>query len=98
MGLDYQRDIPYSEAVAHWYDEIYLPFIEPLRERGMLRWFPDRTETDLYLWVSEHRAMLESELGWSIRPDIAMANLATEANPRADDEIHSGNLALRKDV
>ncbi len=86
MGLDFQRDIPYSEAVGHWYDEIYLPFIEPLRERGMLRWFPDRTETDLYLWVSEHRAMLESELGWSIRPDIAMANLATEANPRADDD------------
>jgi len=86
MGLDFKRDIPYSEAVAHWYDAIYLPFIEPLRERGMLRWFPDRTETDLYLWVSEHRAALESELGWSIRPDVAIANLATEANPHADDE------------
>ena len=86
MGLDFQRDIPYSEAVEHWYDEIYLPFIEPLRERGMLRWFPDRTETDLYLWVSEHRTTLESDLGWSIRPDIALTDLAVEVNPRADDE------------
>lgn len=86
MGLDFQREIPYSEAVEHWYDEIYLPFIEPLRERGMLRWFPDRTETDLYLWVSEHRATLETELGWSIRPDIALTNLAVEVNPRAEDE------------
>ena len=86
MGLDLQRDIPYSEAVEHWYDEIYLPFIEPLRERGMLRWFPDRTETDLYLWVSEHRATLENELGWSIRPDVALTNLAVEVNSRADNE------------
>lgn len=86
MGLDFQHDISYSKAVAHWYDEVYLPFIEPLRERGMLRWFPYRTETDLYLWVSEHRAALESELGWSIRPDAAIESLAAEANPRADDE------------
>ena len=86
MGLDLQRDITYSKAVEHWYDTIYIPFIEPLRERGMLRWFPDRTETDLYLWVSEHRATLESELGWSIRPDFALTNLAVEVNSRADSE------------
>jgi nucleotide-binding universal stress UspA family protein len=86
MGLDFQRDIPYSEAVGHWYDTIYVSFIETLRERGMLRWFPDRTETDLYLWVAEHRATLENELGWSIRPDVALTNLAVEVNPRADHE------------
>ncbi len=71
MGLDFQRDIPYEEALGHWYDEVYLPMVEIFRERGMLRWFPDRTETDLYLWVSEHRASIEKELGWSIRPEIA---------------------------
>jgi len=87
MGLDLQHGIAYSEAVEHWYDTIYIPFIEPLRERGMLRWFPGRTETDLYLWVSDHRATLESELGWSIRPDIALTNLAAEVNPRADHEV-----------
>lgn len=86
MGLNLQREVTYSEAVAHWYDEIYLPFIDPLRERGMLRWFPDRTETDLYLWVSKHRTTLESEVGWSIRPDIAIANLAAEASSHASGE------------
>ena len=85
MGLDFQRDIPYSEAVEHWYDTVYTPFVETLRSRGMLRWFPERTETDLYLWVAEHRAALESELGWSIRPDAAMTNLAVEVNPRAGE-------------
>jgi len=68
MGLDQQRDISYPEAVSHWYDTAYLPLVDAIRERGLLRWFPGRTETDLYLWVSEHRAALENELGWTIRP------------------------------
>lgn len=81
MGLDFQRDIPLPEAVGHWYDEVYTSITEPVRERGLLRWFPGRTETDIYLWVSEYRAGLESELGWSIRPEAAAENLATQQNP-----------------
>ncbi len=83
MGLEYQREVPYSEAVSHWYDFVYLPFIEPIRERGLMRWFPGRTETDLYLWVSEHRAALVKELERDIRPELALENLAIKANPRA---------------
>jgi nucleotide-binding universal stress UspA family protein len=84
MGIDFRRDIPFSEAVAHWYDTVYLPMIQPIRERGLLRWFPHRTETDLYLWVSEHRAALEKELGWSVRPDAAMTDLASHESSQAD--------------
>ena len=81
MGIDFQRDIPYQEAVGHWYDSVYTSITEPVRERGLMRWFPGRTETDMYLWVSEYRAGLESELGWSIRPEAAAHNLATHENP-----------------
>ena len=80
MGIDFQRDIPYPEAVGHWYDTVYTSITEPVRERGLMRWFPGRTETDMYLWVSEYRAGLESELGWSIRPEAAAQNLATQEN------------------
>lgn len=69
MGLDFQRDVSYTEALAHWYDTEYLPLVTIIRERGLLRWFPERTETDLYLWVSEHRAALHESLGWELRPD-----------------------------
>lgn len=86
MGLEQQREIPYAEAVWHWYDAVYLPFIEPVRERDLLRWFPGRTETDLYLWVSEHRAALEAELAWSVGPGAAIENLAVQANPKAVNE------------
>jgi nucleotide-binding universal stress UspA family protein len=75
MGLEQERHIPYEEAVAHWYDEVYLPVVESIRQRGILRDFPDRTDTDLYLWLAEHRATLEEELGWEISPDKAADDL-----------------------
>jgi len=77
MGLDQERHIPYEEAVAHWYDEVYQPVVRLIRERGILRDFPERTETDLYLWLSEHRAELEEELGWQITTEMAASDLAS---------------------
>lgn len=75
MGLEQQREIPYSEAVISWYDTVYLPIIQLIRERGILRYFPNRTETDLYLWIGEHQSALGEQLGWNIRPEAAAADL-----------------------
>ncbi|NIU60739.1 MAG: universal stress protein, partial [Pseudomonas stutzeri] len=82
MGLEQEREIPYEEAVGHWYDEVYLPVVQVIRERGILRDFPGRTETDLYLWLSEHRAALEQALGWEIEPEAAATDLAAQFSPR----------------
>lgn len=77
MGVQQQREIPYEEAAQHWYDTVYLPVVTVIRERGILREFPDRTETDLYLWLAEHRAELESALGWEVAPDAAAEDLVS---------------------
>ncbi len=82
MGLEQGHEIPYEEAVAHWYDTVYLPAVEVIREQGILRDFPGRTETDLYLWLAVHRTALEEELGWEIGPEAAAAILAAEFSPR----------------
>jgi nucleotide-binding universal stress UspA family protein len=66
MGIDEDREVAYPEAVAHWYDTVYLPVREAIRSGGVLRGFPGRTETDLYLWLSEHRGRLERELGFTL--------------------------------
>ncbi len=82
MGLEQQREIPYAEAVAHWYDEIYLPVVQVIRQRGLLRDFPERTEADLYLWVLEHREALQTALGWEIEPEAAASDLAEQHSAR----------------
>ena len=64
MGLDAKKEITYDEAVVDWYKSFYLPVIETIREHGLMKDFPNRTETDLYIWMLEYRSELETELGW----------------------------------
>ncbi len=58
MGLERKRDIPEDEAVAHWYDTVYLPVVREVREHDILKEFPGRTESDLYLWIIDHQHYL----------------------------------------
>jgi nucleotide-binding universal stress UspA family protein len=78
MGLDLKRDVSYEEAVAHWYDNVYLTVVAMLRERGLLQSFPNRTATDLYVYLAKHRAELEQALGWKwqLRPEALVDSLA----------------------
>lgn len=70
MGIDQKHEISYEEAVLHWYRNVYLPVIEVIREKGLLRKFENRTETDLYIWMLEYRTELENGLGWKLNPEI----------------------------
>ena len=80
------QDYLLQEAAESWYREIYMPFAEAVRERGMMRWFPERTMTDLYVWMSEHRDELQKELGWTIRPEAAAEAVIQTKNRRATAE------------
>jgi nucleotide-binding universal stress UspA family protein len=81
-----QKECSLQDSAESWYREIYLPFAEAVRERGMMRWFPNRTVTDLYVWMSEHRGELEKELGWSIRPEAAAEAVIHNRSRQATNE------------
>jgi len=84
LDLEEKQDTSYEEAVRRWYDDVYLPVVRVIRTRNILRYFPERTETDLYVWVSEHRSSLETELGWDIEPGAAARDLAARYSLRPD--------------
>jgi nucleotide-binding universal stress UspA family protein len=79
-----QDTVSFEDAVAKWYDGIYIPLAEAIRDRGLLRWFPNRTITDLYLWISENRSTLEKELGWELESDIAATNLILQKGAQSE--------------
>ena len=68
MGIDLQHDVTDEEAVAHWYDTVYLPIIEVVRKSDILKNFPDKTEGDLYLWTLDHQHYLSKEKGQPLLP------------------------------
>lgn len=75
-------DVYMATAVADWYDHIYLPVIKLVREQGILHNFRRRTEADIFLLVSEHRAELEEALGWEIGAETAVSDLAEQEQDR----------------
>jgi nucleotide-binding universal stress UspA family protein len=81
---EHGKDISLQESAENWYDTLYIPLAEAIRDRGLLRWFPDRTITDLYLWISENRSALEKELGWEIHSDITAIDLILENSVQSE--------------
>lgn len=82
MGEKHHHAIEYKDAVAEWYDKVYLPITELIRARNLLRDFPNRTEADLYLWIMDHRTEVGGgELGWEVRPERAAADLVRRYSP-----------------
>ncbi len=82
LGIEQEREIPWKEAVLSWYENVYHPIIEIIREQNILTEFPRLTETDLYIWILDHQTYMEDELGWSIRPEKAVADLVEEKDRR----------------
>ncbi|HNF95004.1 MAG TPA: hypothetical protein PLQ75_10185, partial [Anaerolineales bacterium] len=56
--MDENETLTLQDAAANWYDTLYIPLAEAIRDRELLQWFPGRTITDLYIWISENRAAL----------------------------------------
>lgn len=70
------RPVALAEAAASWYDVVYLPAIQVIRERDLLSAFPGHTETDLFMWVSERQEEVEEEIGWTVAPERVAGELA----------------------
>ncbi len=87
MGLEEGKEILLEDAASHWYDTVYMPVIRMIRQQGILRDFPDRTEADLYLWILEHRAALEAELGWEVELETAAADLVTRQSKAGSSSL-----------
>ena len=89
MGVEQKREIPYAEAVVHWYDTVYCPILDLTVEQRILRDFPDLTATDLYLWLSEHQSVLKKQVGHQVSLEAASADLVYRFGSKKSSPIFS---------
>jgi hypothetical protein len=82
MGIDWKRDISEEEAIRHWYETVYLPIVNVIRDTNILKDFPDKTEGDLYLWVLDHQHYLWEEEGTPLQPPEEAARTFVEKPAR----------------
>lgn len=83
LGEQRKGFVPYSEAVVSWYENVYLPLVEIIREQDILKEFPGRTETDLYLWIMGHRQTLRDEYGSEVPIEQAAEQFTTDFSHRS---------------
>lgn len=83
FNLESQKktNIPYQQAVLYWYDQIFFPIIEIIREDNLLEFYPDRTETDLFVWILKYQNELKKGLGWNISVESTVKRLGRKSKP-----------------
>ena len=69
--------LSWRDAVASWYDNVYMPVVQAIRDYDLLHNFPGRTEADLYLWIALHRERLAAAYGLApLSPTTAVSTFA----------------------
>ncbi len=86
LGEDQQTKIAWKDAVASWYDNLYLPAVQIIREHHILYDFPNRTEADLYLWVMDHHYFLNAQ-GEEVDLEQAAVDLRENYSERIDKKL-----------
>ncbi len=64
LGEARQAEVPYDEAARSWYENVYTPLVQFLREERLPQQFLQHTEADLYLWVSEGARQRRHDLSY----------------------------------
>ena len=76
MGEKRKKAVPFEEAVAEWYDEVYQPLIRVIHHLGIMDGFPGRSDADLYLWIIEHLHYLREEYHAEVTLEDAASHFA----------------------
>lgn len=92
--------LSWKEAVESWYDNIYLPVADAIRKYDLLKNFPNRTEADLYLWITYHREELARDYGLApLSPEESVATFAEAYSGRPVEQVVKDiRLGLHKAV
>ena len=67
-----EKKITFEEAAVDWHDNIYLPAINIIDKYKIIKNFPNRTKSDLYVWINGHKYYLREKYG----KDIGLADAA----------------------
>lgn len=59
--LDVDKTRALQLAAADWYDNVYMPILNVVKESEVIKHFPGRSASDLYMWLIKHQAALREQ-------------------------------------
>ena len=63
MNQTQQEEVTFDEALFSWYNNIYAPIEKIITEEKLCSLFPERTASDLYIWIVKHWDGLKKKYG-----------------------------------
>lgn len=77
LNEDSKDEISFIDAGNSWYNKLYLPIIDIVKEEHILARFPGRTESDLYMWIIKHwdELKIRNENNFSLQEAAASYSL-----------------------
>ncbi len=63
INENYANEISFSDALVSWYNNVYEPIIGKIKEERLYLNFPNRTASDLYVWIVQHWDFLKKKYG-----------------------------------
>ena len=91
-----ERHLSWADAVASWYDKVYTPVVEAVHAKKLLARFPKRTETDLYIAITQYRERVAEQ--YELAPLGAESAVTVFAANHSDWAISRLFMAMRQRV
>jgi hypothetical protein len=63
LNQNKEGEIPFSDAMVSWYNNVYSPVIKIIQEQWILAGFPGKTPGDLYIWIVKYWDLLKKKYG-----------------------------------
>ena len=92
LGVQRQSEVPDEEAVGSWCDQVYLPLVLNIRDQQIVKEFPGRTESDVYVWIIENLDELRQVSG----SDLPIEQAATVFLEERSDSQRKKDKRRRK--
>jgi hypothetical protein len=88
-------EVSLQDAACDWYEHGYLPIVDAIRERQLLRRYPGRTAADLYVWIWGYVFEAYRLFGEKVTPEEGVEMLELRAESPWRQAVHAvmGRLA-----
>ena len=63
LNLKQTEEVSMEEAVTSWFTKVYVPIISTIKTKKILKKFPKRTYSDLYVWIVRYWDDLKRKFG-----------------------------------
>lgn len=67
-----ETEISMEDAILSWFNTVYMPLVSSIRQNKIMRYFPKRTLSDLYVWVVRYWDDVKRKYGDAVSIETAV--------------------------